>query len=49
MPNPLSEGPKNLLKGKNRHRWVGTFIPVSDGTDHPREVPGLEYSSTPPS
>ncbi|MBR2839456.1 MAG: family 20 glycosylhydrolase [Kiritimatiellae bacterium] len=47
IPSPASEGPKNFLRGKNRHRWVGTFIPVSGSTDHPREVPGLEYSSAP--
>ncbi|MBR4652343.1 MAG: family 20 glycosylhydrolase [Kiritimatiellae bacterium] len=41
MPNPLSGG-------KTRHRWVGTFIPVSGTTAHPREVPDLEYSSDPP-
>ena len=29
------------------HRWIGTFIPVLGPTDHPREVPGLEYSSDP--
>ena len=41
IPNPASGG-------KTRHRWSGTFIPVAGTTDHPHEVPGLEYSSTPP-
>ena len=27
--------------------WVGTFIPVIGPTDHPHEVPGLEYSCDP--
>ena len=27
--------------------WVGTFIPLLGTTEHPREVPGLEYSSEP--
>ena len=43
IPNPAAEG------GKSRHRWVGTFIPVEGSTDHPCEVPGLEYSSSRPS
>ena len=38
IPNPSA-------KGKTRHRWVGTFIPVAGTTDHPHEVLGLEYSS----
>ncbi|MBR3258656.1 MAG: hypothetical protein IKF96_06660, partial [Eggerthellaceae bacterium] len=38
IPNPAAEG-------KTRHRWSGTFIPVAGSTDHPHEVPGLEYSS----
>ncbi|MBQ3340681.1 MAG: family 20 glycosylhydrolase [Kiritimatiellae bacterium] len=38
MPNPAA-------KEKTRHRWVATFIPVAGTTDHPHEVPGLEYSS----
>ena len=38
IPNPSAEG-------KTRHRWSGTFIPVAGSTDHPHEVPGLEYSS----
>ena len=29
------------------HRWVGTFMPVSGTTDHPREIEDLEYSSDP--
>jgi len=28
-------------------QWAGTFIPLLGTTDHPREVPGLEYSSDP--
>ena len=32
---------------KQRPRWVATFIPVLGPTDHPREVPGLEYSCDP--
>ena len=48
MPNPRSEGSKHLHNGKMRHRWTGTFIPVAGTTDHPHEVPGLEYSSRPP-
>ena len=27
--------------------WIGTFIPVAGTTDHPQEVPGLEYSAEP--
>ena len=38
LPNPSANG-------KTKHRWVGTFIPVAGTTDHPHEVPGLEYSS----
>ena len=41
IPNPMVHGAK-------RHRWTATFNPVAGGTDHPREVPGLEYSSRPP-
>ena len=41
MPNPSA-------KEKSKHRWVGTFIPVAGTTDHPHEVPDLEYSSEPP-
>ncbi len=29
-------------------KWVGTFVPVAGTSEHPREVPGLEYSSQPP-
>ena len=39
IPNPSAEG-------KTRHRWSGTFIPVAGTTDHPHEVPGLEYRAT---
>lgn len=42
MPNPSA-------KEKTKHRWTGTFIPVAGTTDHPREVPGLVYSSRLPS
>ena len=38
IPNPAAAE-------KTKHRWVGTFIPVAGTTDHPHEVPGLEYSS----
>ena len=48
IPNPLVEGPRRQEQGKIRHRWVGTFIPVAGTTDHPQEVPGLEYASCPP-
>lgn len=41
LPNPSA-------KEKTRHRWVGTFIPVAGTTDHPHEVPDLEYASHPP-
>ena len=41
LPNPSA-------KGKTRHRWVGTFIPVAGTTDHPHEVEGLTYASEPP-
>ena len=40
IPNPSA-------KEKSKHRWVGTFIPVAGTTDHPQEVPGLEYASHP--
>ncbi len=49
IPNPAVEGPRRQEKGKIRHRWAGTFIPVGGTTDHPREIEGLEYSSVPPS
>ncbi|MBR3221631.1 MAG: family 20 glycosylhydrolase [Kiritimatiellae bacterium] len=49
MPNPAVEGPRRQEQGRIRHRWVGTFIPVAGTTDHPQEVPGLEYASCPPS
>lgn len=29
-------------------KWIGTFVPVLGTSDHPREVPGLEYFSAPP-
>lgn len=35
------------LPQKQRPRWVATFVPVLGPTDHPREVPGLEYSCDP--
>ena len=41
LPNPSA-------KEKTRHRWVGTFIPVAGTTDHPHEVPDLEYAANPP-
>ena len=31
------------------YNWCGTFVPVSGTSEHPREVEGLEYSSSPPS
>ena len=31
----------------NHAPWVGPFIPLLGTTEHPREVPGLEYSSSP--
>ena len=37
MPSPVT--------GWSSHQWVGTFIPVLGDSDHPREVPGLEYAS----
>ena len=40
IPNPQASG-------ETRHRWAATFIPLCGTTDHPREVPGLEYSSDP--
>ena len=36
------------VRGWSSHQWIGTFIPLLGTTDHPREVPGLEYSSEPP-
>ena len=34
-------------KARNHAPWVGTFIPLLGTTERPREVPGLEYSSSP--
>ena len=28
-------------------KWVGTFVPISGTSEHPREVAGLEFSSSP--
>ena len=39
--------PNTYERGKWRHRWSATFIPVAGTTDHPREVQGLVYSSSP--
>ena len=39
--------PGRVKGSKQRPRWVMTFIPVLGPTDHPREVPGLEYSCDP--
>ena len=39
--------PGRVKGSKQRPRWVATFIPVLGPTDHPREVPGLEYSCDP--
>ena len=40
-----------LTVGKNRNRWsehwMATFVPVAGTSDHPREIPDLEYSSDP--
>ena len=36
------------VRGWSSHQWIGTFIPLLGTTDHPHEVPGLEYSSEPP-
>ncbi len=36
------------VSGWGSHQWIGTFIPLLGTTDHPREVPGLEYSGDPP-
>lgn len=34
-------------RAANHAPWVGTFIPLLGTTEHPREVPGLEYSCMP--
>ncbi len=36
------------VRGWSSHQWIGTFIPLLGTTDHPVEVPDLEYSSNPP-
>ncbi len=36
--------PKNDAHG----RWTATFVPLLGTSAHPREVPGLTYSATPP-
>lgn len=38
---------KMTLPKKGGWKWIGTFVPVQGESDHPREVPGLVYSSTP--
>ena len=35
-------------RAANHQPWVATFMPMLGTTDHPREVPGLEYRSSPP-
>jgi hypothetical protein len=41
VPNPaFADG--------GRHRWSATFALLEGTTDHPREVEGLEYASSPP-
>ena len=36
---------KMTLPKKGGWKWIGTFTPVLGTSDHPREVPGLTYSS----
>ena len=40
-----------LTVSKDRNRWgehwMATFVPVAGTSDHPREIPDLEYSSNP--
>ena len=33
---------------KWRYDWAATFVPVLGSSAHPREVPDLEYRSSPP-
>ena len=39
---------KLILPKKGGWKWIGTFAPMLGTSDHPREVPGLSYSSAPP-
>ncbi len=39
---------KMTLPKKGGWKWIGTFTPVLGTSDHPREVPGLAYSSSRP-
>lgn len=36
---------KMTLPKRGGWKWIGTFLPMMGESDHPREVPGLEYSS----
>ena len=35
-------------RARTHNPWVATFVPLLGTTDRPREVPGLEYRSSPP-
>ena len=38
---------KMTLPKKGGWKWIGTFTPLLGTSDHPREVPGLSFSSRP--
>lgn len=39
---------KVTLPKKGGWKWIGTFVPILGTSDHPSEVPGVEYSSERP-
>ncbi len=49
-PITLKKGENHVkitLPKRSGWKWIGSFVPVLGSSDHPREVPGLSYSSTP--
>lgn len=38
---------KMTLPKRGGWKWIGTFVPVEGPSDHPHEVKGLKYSSSP--
>ena len=53
LPVRLKAGWNHVRLTLDKHlaktwKWVGTFVPVAGTTAHPREVPGLQFSASPP-
>lgn len=48
-PIKLKKGVNHVRMTLPKHggwKWIGTFVPILGTSDHPREVPGLKFSSS---